>query len=257
MAVPVENSVKGFFKLKRPRQPFLAPLRIPARFPRLPREALERVPASAAPVAVTLLGGIVLVAVLATLPGPATENAPQPEPAPLASEEQVRPVREEALAPEPEPEPDDAAAATASDLPAFEPDANPDADPDLERTASILPALPMLPGSAVLVPPVAVAETEDEVAVLEEIQRREVEADVGLPSGEATASIGQEVAPSMRAAIATNYVNMRAGPDDDAEVLVVVPALAEIEAEEDCNWCAVVFDGREGYIYRSFISYAD
>jgi uncharacterized protein YraI len=61
----------------------------------------------------------------------------------------------------------------------------------------------------------------------------------------------------MRRARANRHVNMRAGPDDGAQVLMVVPALAEIEAEDGCGWCEVAYQGRTGYIYKSFISYAD
>ena len=99
---------------------------------------------------------------------------------------------------------------------------------------------------------VAVAETVEELLALEAIQEREVEADLGTPSEEITAAIDPV---SKTAAKATTWVNLRAGPSDDAEVLMVVPGLAPIEAESGCNWCAVSYDGREGYIYKNFISY--
>lgn len=50
------------------------------------------------------------------------------------------------------------------------------------------------------------------------------------------------------------WVNMRAGPDNDAEVLTVVPGGAELRARTGCaHWCEVVYEGRRGYIYKSFI----
>jgi hypothetical protein len=101
---------------------------------------------------------------------------------------------------------------------------------------------------------VAVAETAEEILALEEIQRREVEADLARPSMEMTAAI-QAGASTKVAAKATRWVNLRSGPSDDAEVLLVVPGLASIKAESGCNWCAVTYDGREGYIYKNFISY--
>lgn len=99
---------------------------------------------------------------------------------------------------------------------------------------------------------VAVAETAEELLLLEAIQQREVEADLAEPSRETTAAVPRV---SKVVATATAWVNLRTGPSDDAEVLMVVPALADIEAEAGCNWCAVTYDGRTGYIYKTFISY--
>ncbi|MCO6388212.1 SH3 domain-containing protein [Aliihoeflea sp. 40Bstr573] len=53
---------------------------------------------------------------------------------------------------------------------------------------------------------------------------------------------------------ATQYVNMRAAPEDGAAVLTVVPANASIEAETDCRWCEVSYKGQKGYIFQSFIT---
>lgn len=62
------------------------------------------------------------------------------------------------------------------------------------------------------------------------------------------------VASKLSPAKATQYVNMRAGPDDGATVLTVVPANASIQAEADCRWCEVSYNGKTGYIYRTFIA---
>jgi uncharacterized protein YraI len=101
---------------------------------------------------------------------------------------------------------------------------------------------------------VAVAETTEELLALEAIQRREVEADLAETSTETTAAIRPDPGPRV-AATATTWVNLRAGPSDDAEVLTVVPGDAEIQAEAGCNWCAVTYEGRDGYIYKNFIDY--
>ncbi len=53
---------------------------------------------------------------------------------------------------------------------------------------------------------------------------------------------------------AKEYVNMRAAPSDDADVVAVVPANASIEAEVDCRWCEVSYDGKTGYIFQRFIA---
>ena len=61
-------------------------------------------------------------------------------------------------------------------------------------------------------------------------------------------------ASDLQPAKATQYVNMRSAPADDASVLAVVPANAAIEAETDCRWCEVNYDGQKGYIFQSFIA---
>ena len=250
----VETRVNSFYKRTLPQdRPFLAPL-AEGRFRRLLRR-FDSLPPAVAPALVTLVGGLVLVAVLAGWPGGDARVAPPQATPAVETEQAAAPAREIAVEPVPEAEPrqatieaepSQAVADSGPDLPA--------AAPDPARTASILPARP---GAASMRPSVAVAETEAEIAALEEIQRREVEADVGPPSGEwvSAAQPVAQLAATMRPAVATRYVNMRAGPDDDAEILAVVPALAEIEAEQDCNWCAVTYQGQSGYVYRSFISY--
>lgn len=253
--------MKSLLKFKRSPKPFLAPLGAQPRFPRLSRETFDRLPPAAAPVAVTLVGGLALVVILGTFLG---------REAATSRTEQATPVSAEQVAalPEPAAQPEPAAAVAmepaADETPPMEeqpaiggiaadplPEA-PALEPDPGRTASILPALSDV---GAFMPAVPVAETDEELAALEAIQRREVEADVGPPSEEATASIGPAEATPMQPATTTQYVNMRAGPDDNAEVLEVVPALASIEAETDCNWCAVAYEGRSGYIYRTFLSY--
>lgn len=272
-------SVKRLFEFNSGHQPFLAPLGRRRRLPPLSRETFERLPPAAAPVAVTLVGGLVLVVMLGWFlsrgangmpPPPETRTeatAPQPE-APSAAVETVRndeaaPVADVAAAvnetpaaaialqaPEPAP-------ASSVEIVPVEPQPDPDA------TAAIPRVLP-----AAVAPEVAVAETEAEIEALEARQRQEMDADLGtagidmqpdadMPANGATAAIAPQPAMPMRAATATQYVNMRAGPDDDAEVLMVVPAQARIEAESDCGWCAVAYQGRSGYIYRSFIHYSD
>lgn len=272
--------MRSLLKFKRAPKPFLAPLSGGSFVSRLlSRAAPGRLPAAAAPVAATLAGGLVLVAAFAMFLGREAENA-TPQTAILAGEQAQAPEttpaasQDEPQAAEPAAEAIGAsserampAAAAAIELGALPRNGEPGAgaaspasgDPAIEsypaRTASILPAVPDI--GARPAGGVPVAETDDEIAVLEAIQRREVEEDLATPTDEETASIGPAASGPMRAATTTRYVNMRAAPEDDAEVLLVVPALAEIEVEADCNWCAVVYDGRSGFIYKTFISYAD
>ncbi|MBX9465643.1 MAG: hypothetical protein KL840_22185 [Aquamicrobium sp.] len=261
--------MKSLFKFKQAPQPFLAPLgsrpRLP-RFPRPSREVLSNLPASAAPIAVTLVGGLALIVLLGTFLGrEAGESHDQAAPlssGAVATEQPAAQAGTTADAPgntEENPAAEATARATVPSVESapqlLEPAALAEGgtfQPDPGRTSSILAARP---AASAFVPSVPVAESEDEVAQLEAIQRREVEADVGVPSEEETASIGPIGTSSMQQATTTRYVNMRSGPADDAEVLLVVPALEKIEAETDCDWCSVRYDGRTGYIYKTFLSY--
>lgn len=75
------------------------------------------------------------------------------------------------------------------------------------------------------------------------------------PADEAfDAALGTGETAGLVAAKATADVNMRAGPSDDAKILAVVPADSAIEAETDCSWCEVSYDGQTGYIYERFIA---
>lgn len=266
----MENSVESPFNFRSNQKPFLAPLGARRRFPRPSREMLDKLPPAAAPIAVTVLGGIALILLLGTFlsreagVGPADRAAvtTQEEVVPQEVAVAATPVRvdepsaaaEEGPAETPEPAfaTGDAASPDAEDLAASPPLDQSAVEPDHNRTSSILSAAPH---AGVFEPAVPVAETDDEIAALEAIQRREVEEDIGPPSEDQTASIGQPAASPKARATTTRYVNMRSGPSDEAEIILVVPALVEVEAETDCNWCAVAYEGRNGYIYKTFLSY--
>ena len=196
----------------------------------------------------TAIGILVLVATVAMFFLSASKQEPpsetpvvtQAEPDVPDSQEAVQPVA--AMPVEPEPQPVSRELASANDITTFRPSM-----PSAEDKAAVLAT-----GNGT--PVVAVAETVEELLALEEIQRREVEADLAKPSSETTAAVQPDIASKV-AAIAKTWVNMRAGPSDDARVLMVVPGSADIQAETDCGWCAVSYDGREGYIYKTFISY--
>lgn len=229
---------------------------------------VEQFPAPAGPtMAMVFLGIIILAGSAAAFwwagPQGSTETVSAPIPVPVVNEE---PVNQGAGA-----EPGGTATAADRQLPdakapalqsAIGAQAASQTAAGESRTATIQPrlltdadkasVLAPSPSSDDNAPAVAVAETVEEVLALEAIQRREVEADLAEPSAETTAAVP---AVSQVAAKATAWVNLRAGPSDDAEVLMVVPALADIDAETGCNWCAVSYDGREGFIYKTFISY--
>lgn len=64
-------------------------------------------------------------------------------------------------------------------------------------------------------------------------------------------------AESARAAPVTSAVNLRAGPDNDAAVVTVIPAGSQVNVIGCEYWCEVVFAGERGWIYKSFVSGAD
>ncbi len=59
----------------------------------------------------------------------------------------------------------------------------------------------------------------------------------------------------MRPAMVNRAVNLRASPSNGGRVVMVVPANARIEAQENCRWCEISYQGSSGFIYRSFITY--
>ncbi|MHB2267493.1 SH3 domain-containing protein [Aliihoeflea sp. PC F10.4] len=78
--------------------------------------------------------------------------------------------------------------------------------------------------------------------------------DAALSGTGETAEAEPALASNLQPAKASQYVNMRSAPADDANVVAVVPANASIEAETDCRWCEVSYDGQKGYIFQSFIT---
>ncbi len=49
------------------------------------------------------------------------------------------------------------------------------------------------------------------------------------------------------------HVNLRSGPADEAKVLTVVPAKASVNVLSCKGWCEVEYQGKRGWIYKSFI----
>lgn len=94
-----------------------------------------------------------------------------------------------------------------------------------------------------------VEEEEPAPAVIPERRPDIPQAVAQAPSSPKPASAGQKNAVTNRA------VNMRAAPDKNAPVLLVVPANTQIETQANCSWCAITYQGNQGYIYKSFIDY--
>jgi len=259
---PGSSRVQNPFKSTRSEKPFLSPL-----------GRQRALPAIAAPLALTAVGGIVLVVAFGALFGiQSRQTAPDavpagpdvaaveetvPEPAAsapaAAGESTEEPASLTALPEEPLPAGSDALPATGFVPPDTVEAALPPAT-ERDRTAAIPRAFPADPTTAA--PDVPVAETDDEIAALEERQaeeNREVLGDAAPEGGEENAAV--PVPAGMRPATVTSAVNLRAGPDNDAEVVKVLPERAAIQAEADCGWCRVSHDGTTGYVYKSFIEY--
>jgi hypothetical protein len=62
-----------------------------------------------------------------------------------------------------------------------------------------------------------------------------------------------KVAAVTRTAPVTTDVNMRAGPSNDAAVVLVVRRNREVEVIRCRYWCEVIYDGKRGFIYKGFV----
>ncbi|MCY6383392.1 SH3 domain-containing protein [Hoeflea prorocentri] len=126
---------------------------------------------------------------------------------------------------------------------------------DAARTGSIIPP------SAI----VEFAETESEIIEMESkltalgaehFKVPQQSSVVPVPAPPVAATALPE--PGLVNAKTRKWVNMRSAPNNKARVLAVVPAQADIFADENCTrWCGVVYEGRKGFIYRTFITRAE
>lgn len=53
------------------------------------------------------------------------------------------------------------------------------------------------------------------------------------------------------------WVNMRTGPDDDAASITVIPADAEVSVMSCDGWCHVIYEGQQGWVYKTFVRGAE
>jgi uncharacterized protein YraI len=52
----------------------------------------------------------------------------------------------------------------------------------------------------------------------------------------------------------TSDVNLRVAPDNDADVVTVVPNGKSVRIVECTRWCEVVYGEKQGFIHRRFVS---
>lgn len=102
---------------------------------------------------------------------------------------------------------------------------------------------------------VSIAESESEVLSMEaELASQGVEEFADAPVDDTAVVEAEAREDGLRPARAAKWVNMRAGPDNGARVLAVVPFDAAILAERGCrHWCEAVYKGKKGFIYKTFI----
>jgi hypothetical protein len=70
---------------------------------------------------------------------------------------------------------------------------------------------------------------------------------------ETDATTEEEAVAATRSVPVTTDVNMRAGPDNSAPVILVVPGRRHVEVIGCDYWCEVVYNGKRGWIYKGFI----
>ena len=110
---------------------------------------------------------------------------------------------------------------------------------------------------------IEIAETEEEVIALEEKMSSPVISSYVEPGvTEEPVKPVRISAPSfatsdLTSARATKWVNMRAAKNKHAAKMLVIPQDAAIKSDPTCkHWCRVVYDGKLGYVYRTYIRFA-
>lgn len=150
---------------------------------------------------------------------------------------------------------------------------NPAAPPNAAAASAAAELRPAVDSSAVVVPNAVVEMASSASAEPDQEVENATEQSATADDATQTASIEQEAAtvapavevPPVAAADAgpalpplspvkvNRYVNMRSGPADEARVVVVIPANATVQAQGNCGWCAVTYNGQRGYIYKRFL----
>lgn len=254
----METGVKNPFSFRQQERPFLSPLGRQRTFP-----------AVAAPVVLTICGGVALVLTFGALFGVRPGLSPLLAETEIQQDERETPPLQTASPDDPvvteeEPAqvtalPQSPEAAEGGDpvlvpiLPDGGPDGGPDGRteafageaepdvaemdsivPDADRTAAIAPSLP------------------DEISSFAPQPRPSPPAARDTP---APPPVAEARATAMRPAVVNRAVNLRAAPNKGGRVMMVVPASAEIQAQRDCGWCEISYRGQSGFIYKSFITY--
>lgn len=125
--------------------------------------------------------------------------------------------------------------------------------------------------SAAQTPPVIVSNEAEErpaepglMALVPEEKPIKVPTPIAAPRQDATQVAAVAVTPKRMAekvdvglasAQVRSAVFLRARPADGAKVLVTVPRGAKVQIASNCrHWCSVTYQGKTGFIYKSFLS---
>lgn len=214
--------------------------------------------------------------VTAALPEPVLEAAPKtdrlvPAPTPQAvglGQPRVVDLRGPVGDEGPE-EPAEAAAGPDYLTPAVaEPKFEAESEPEQERGVELALSDPPAPGapseesaSGPLLDDIEEAIEDASEDGLEEVPDPAVAAPaadvVEEPAPEGAAEAAPERVAVARTATVRSDVNLRAGPDNGAAVITVVRRNRNVELIGCDYWCEVVYEGRRGFIYKSFVRRTD
>lgn len=139
----------------------------------------------------------------------------------------------------------EASASEASDMPLA-------ADPRWAQVVAAgatqpLEAMPAIPGAEKVIArdlsetaPLALAETHAETDPGETSAVKALQAEIKTTEG-------------TRGGTVKRSVNMRAKPQKGGAVLGVIPAKTAVEVVSCTQWCEIVFNGKRGYVYKSYV----
>jgi uncharacterized protein YraI len=125
-------------------------------------------------------------------------------------------------------------------------------DPVAVQVAGVTSGVNMRPGPGSGQPVLATIPAGSANASAEEPSRDAVPPPPAIP--ETRPAVDRANDPvAVQVARVTSGVNMRAGPGNGQPVLVTIPAGSPIEVVKCAYWCEVIFAGRRGWVYKTFI----
>lgn len=142
----------------------------------------------------------------------------------------------------------DASAAEASDMPLA-------ADPRWAQVVAAgatqpLEAMPAIPGAEKVI---ARDPTETAALALTETNAKTDPAETAAVKAIEAETKPAEASQGGKAAVIKRSVNMRAKPQKGGAVLGVIPAKTSVELVSCTQWCEIVFNGKRGYVYKSYV----
>lgn len=142
----------------------------------------------------------------------------------------------------------DAAAEEASDMPLA-------ADPRWAQVVKAgatqpLEAMPAIPGAEKVI---AKDPTETAALALTDTNAKTDPAETAAVKAIEAEATPAEASEGGKAAVIKRSVNMRAKPQKGGEVLGVIPAKTSVELVSCTQWCEIVFNGKRGYVYKSYV----